>query len=73
MQAWGKHYTFKKVCFKKKQFVIAGIYGYTSISQEINTGEPLNYPQEAEQRYFSVNQWQSVRNELTQNKHLLLA
>lgn len=23
--------------------------GFTSISQEINTGEPLNYPQEAEQ------------------------
>ena len=46
--------------------------GFTSISQEINTGETFNYPQEAEQSYFSVNQWQSVTNELSQSKHLLL-
>lgn len=47
--------------------------GFTSISQEINTGKTLNYPQKAEQRHFSVNQGQSVTSELSQSKHLLLA
>lgn len=47
--------------------------GFTSISQEISIGKTFNYPQKAEQRYFSINQGQNVTSELSQSKHLLLA